>query len=128
MLFTKPLSSNSTSRQVRWPRALVTKGSVLDGTAAPHSNINLHVFADSLKEIELFLLNRKIPYNVAEKRFRFGDEERIVPVLTLEGNPAEIELAVFSVVDLRQAPRSPVSGKAMERAKAQQVQALLETA
>jgi hypothetical protein len=103
-------------------------GSVLDGTAAPHSNINLHVFADSLKEIELFLLNRKIPYSATEKRFRFGDEERLVPVLTLEGNPTEIELAVFSVVDLRQAPRSPVSGKAMERAKAQQVQALLETA
>lgn len=103
-------------------------GSVLEGTAARHSNINLHVFADSLKDIELFLLNRKIPYTAAEKRFRFGDEDRMVPVLALEGNPTEIELAVFSVDDLRQAPRSPVNGKAMERAKAQQVQALLETA
>lgn len=101
-------------------------GSVLDGTAARHSNINLHVFANSLKDVELFLLNRKIPYTTKEKPFRFGDESRMVPVLILEGNPTEIELAVFSVDDLRQAPRSPVSGKAMERAKLQQVELLLE--
>ena len=103
-------------------------GAVLDGTAARHSSINLHVFADSLKDVELFLLNRKIPYTTTEKRFHFGDENRMVPVLILEGNPSEIELAVFSVDDLRQAPRNPVGGKAMERVKAQQVQALLETA
>lgn len=101
-------------------------GAVLDGTAARHSNIHLHVFADSLKDVELFLLNRKIPYASMEKRFSFGDEDRMVPVLVLEGNPSEIELAVFSVADLRQAPRSPVGGKAMERAKLQQVKALLE--
>ncbi|MFA7241620.1 MAG: hypothetical protein WC091_16030 [Sulfuricellaceae bacterium] len=103
-------------------------GAVLDGTAARHSSIDLHVFANSLKDVELFLLNRKIPYAATERRFRFGDEGRMIPVLILEGNPSEIELAVFSVDDLRQAPRSPVGGKAMERAKAQQVQALLETA
>lgn len=103
-------------------------GAVLDGTAARHSSINLHVFADSLKDVELFLLNRKIPYATTEQRFRFGDEVREVPVLILEGNSSEIELAVFSVDDLRQVPRNPIGGKAMERAKAQQVQALLETA
>lgn len=103
-------------------------GAVLDGTAARHSSINLHVFADSLKDVEMFLLNRKIPYTTSEKSFRFGDEGRMFPVFILEGNSSEIELAVFSVDDLRQAPRNPVGGKAMERAKAQQVQALLETA
>lgn len=102
-------------------------GPVLDGTAARHSSIDLHVFADSLKDIELFLLNRRIPYAATEKRFRFGDEARMVPVLILEGKSTEIELAVFGVDGLRQAPRDPVGGKAMERAGAQQVQALLET-
>jgi hypothetical protein len=103
-------------------------GSVLSGTAARHSNINLHLFADSLKDVELFLLNRQISYETKEKRFYFGGESRMVPVLTLEGNHAEVELAIFSVEDLRQAPRSPVSGKSMERAKPQQVETLLETA
>jgi hypothetical protein len=101
-------------------------GSVLNGTAARHSNINLHLFADSLKDVELFLLNRQIPYETTEKRFHFGDESRLVPVLTLEGDHAEIELAIFSVDDLRQAPRSTANGKSMERAKPQQVETLLE--
>lgn len=103
-------------------------GSVLSGTAARGANINLHLFADSLKDVELFLLNRKIPYETAERRFHFGDDSRMVPVLILEGAHAEIELAVFSLDELRQGPRSPVSGKAMERAKAQQVETLLEPA
>ncbi len=101
-------------------------GSVLSGTAARGANINLQLFANSLKDVELFLLKQKIAYETAEKRFRFGDEIRMVPVLILEGEHAEIELAVFSVDDLRQVPRSPVSGKAMERAKSQQVETLLE--
>lgn len=103
-------------------------GSVLSGTAARGANINLHLFADSLKEVELFLLNRKISYETSEKRFSFGDESRMVPVLILEGEHAEIELAIFSLDDQRQGPRSPVSGKSMERAKAQQVETLLEAA
>lgn len=103
-------------------------GSVLYGTATRHSNINLHLFADSLKDVELFLLNRKIPYETVEKRFRFGEENRPVPTLILEGNNAAIELAVFSVDDLRQSPRSSVSGKSMERARPQQVESLLVSA
>lgn len=100
-------------------------GSVLEGTASRHSNINLHLFCDSLKDIEMFLLNRNIPYESAEKRFRFGDENRAIPTFLLDGDHAEIELAVFSPDDLRQAPRGPISGKAMERARLKQVQALI---
>lgn len=100
-------------------------GSVLDGTAARHSNINLHLFCDSLKDVEMFLLNRNIPYESAEKRFRFGDESRAIPTLLIDGEHAEIELAVFSSDDLRQAPRGPLSGKTMERARMKQVLALI---
>ncbi len=100
-------------------------GSVLTGTATRHSNINLHLFADSLKDVELFLLNRNIPYETVEQRFQFGDESRPVPTLVLEGNHAAIELAVFSVDDLRQAPRSAINGKSMARARPQQVETLL---
>lgn len=116
-----------TMRQLRDFNPHLT-GSVLNGTATRHSNINLHLFADSLKDVELFLLNRKIPYETVEKRFRFGDEDRSVPTLLLEGNHAAIELAVFSVDDLRQAPRSAISGKSMERARTQQVETLLVAA
>jgi hypothetical protein len=100
-------------------------GAVVNGTAVRHAGISLHVFVDSLKEVELFLLNRGVPYRTSEQRFRFGDAYRMVPVLMLEGDPAEIELAVFDTDDLRQTPRDPVDGRPMERLKARQVEALL---
>lgn len=100
-------------------------GAVLNGTAVRHAGISLHLFADSIKEVELFLLNREVPYRTGEKRFRFGEAYRTVPTYVLEGDPGEIELAVFDTDDLRQAPRDPVDGRPMERVKAKQVEVLL---
>ena len=101
-------------------------GEVLSGTAARHSGINLHLFAESIKEVELFLLNRQMEYRQGEKYFHFGDMQRSVPTLTLTGGEAPVELAVFAVDDSRQSPRSPVDGKPMERIKIRQVEGLLE--
>lgn len=101
-------------------------GAVLSGAATRQAPIELHLFADSSKEVELFLLNHKTSYEAAEKRFDFGAEIREIPLLVLQGKHTEIELAVFSMDELRQAPRSPVSGKPMERAKTRQVEALIE--
>ena len=39
-------------------------GSVLTGTAGEHSDINLHLFADSAKEFEIFLLNEKSEFEL----------------------------------------------------------------
>lgn len=103
-------------------------GAVLSGAATRQAPIELHLFADSPKEVELFLLNRNIPYEAAERRFDFGTETRETPLLVLQGEHTEIELAVFSVDELRQAPRSPISGKSMERAKPRQVEALVKGA
>lgn len=97
-------------------------GSVLNGTAARHSDINLQLFADNIKEIELFLLNRNMPYETGEKRFRLNDETLSVPTFTLQGETAEIRLEVFSTNDLR---TNSVSGKPLERARIRQVEALL---
>ena len=43
-------------------------GSVLDGTAGEHSRIDILLFADSAKEVEIFLLNRGIDVEHAEVR------------------------------------------------------------
>lgn len=101
-------------------------GSVLQGTAARHSDINLMVFADSEKDVEMFLLNAQIDYQRGEKRYRFGDTVRAVPVLTVRyGGEADIDVAVFSTDDVRASPRSPVDGRALARARLSDVEALL---
>lgn len=99
-------------------------GSVLSGTATRHSDINLQLFTDNAKDVELFLLNRGMPYETGEKRFRISDELLPVPTFTLQGETAEIRLAVFATDDLR---KNAAAGKPFERARFKQVEALLAT-
>lgn len=100
-------------------------GSVLNGTATRHSDINIQLFTDNIKEVELFLLNRNIPYEAGEKRFRLNDEILAIPVFTLQGEITEIRVAVFATDDLRRTTQDSVAGKAQERARISQVEELL---
>ncbi len=100
-------------------------GSVLSGTATRHSDINLHVFPESAKALELFLLDRNLRYKCSEKRFRFGNDVRMIPLLILHEADTVVEVAIFSLDDLRQAPRASIAGRSMDRAKRHQVKALL---
>lgn len=101
-------------------------GSVLNGTATRHSDINLQLFADSVKEVELFLRARQVAYKSGEKRLHVGGEARTFPVYTLLEGPAEINLTVLATEDLRQIPRNQADKRLPERARAKQVEALLE--
>lgn len=100
-------------------------GPVLNGTAARYAVINLQLFPDDPKEVELFLLNRQLEYKPGQKRFRFGHGFRYVPVFLLTGGPAEIEVAVFAATDLREPPKDAIDGRSMERLRIDQVESLL---
>jgi hypothetical protein len=39
-------------------------GAVLNGTATQHSDIHLHLFVDSAKEVEIFLMNAGVDFDV----------------------------------------------------------------
>lgn len=80
-------------------------GAVLDGTAGRFAETEIHLYADSAKEVELFLLNRALPYQADEITFRYGQERRRVPVFVLEGAYGIIRLLVLSPLDLRNPPR-----------------------
>jgi hypothetical protein len=41
-------------------------GAVLNGTAGEHDDIHLQLFADSAKEVEIFLLNRNVNIDISE--------------------------------------------------------------
>lgn len=100
-------------------------GSVLSGTATRHSDVNLEVFPISLKDVELFLLNRKMVYRSGEKQVRLGKDLRSIPIITLLELPALVEIAVYGDDDLRQLPKAALDGKSLLRAKIGQVEALL---
>lgn len=90
-------------------------GSVLDGTAGKHSDTHIHLFADSAKEVEIFLLNQQIPYTLDEKSFRVSDKrstDRLrVPMIVLEGPNGRIKLSIFDYDDLRVATKHVANGE-----------------
>ncbi len=100
-------------------------GSVLNGNAGKYADINLQLFTDNVKAVELYLIDRRILYKAAQSRIYSGRELRTVPVYTVVDDGTEIELTVFSMHDLRVSLRTCLEGKAIKRAKLSAVEALL---
>jgi hypothetical protein len=101
-------------------------GAVLNGTAGEHSDIHLQLFAESSKDVALFLLNAGIDYEVSEiPHFRRPD--RGVETLSFFWKNEVIHLAVYDQDDLRGGARS-ASGKRIERADLAALKTLLAEA
>jgi len=104
-------------------------GPVLSGTATEHADIQLHLFADRPEYVTLNLMDRGIAHEVTERRVRL-DAERIkaYPGLRFAVDDRQVEATVFPLDGIRQAPVSPVDGKPMRRANADEIQDLLRSA
>jgi hypothetical protein len=100
-------------------------GSVLNGNAGKYADVNLQLFTDNEKTVELYLIDRRIPYTSAQSRLYSGEEMRTVPVYTLNDHGTDIELTVLSMLDLRGPLRTSPDGKNIERAKLPTVEQLL---
>ncbi len=87
-------------------------GAVLDGTAGRHAGMEIELFADSLKEVEMFLLNSGIPYRRDERSQRVGGEKLQVPVFLLETESGQVRLLVYGRDDLRALPKRVRYGSA----------------
>ena len=100
-------------------------GSVLNGNAGKYADIDLQLYTDNVKAVELYLIDRRIPYKTAQSRLYTGEEPRTFPVFILNVDGTDILLTVLTMRDLRVAVRTSPEGKAIERAKLQAVEALL---
>jgi len=100
-------------------------GSVLNGNAGKYADINLQLFTDSAKAVELYLIDRGIPYRTAQSRLYCGSEPLMAPVYTLEDDGTQIELTVLSPRELRGSLKTSPEGRGIERAKLPAVEQLL---
>jgi len=100
-------------------------GSVLNGNAGKYAGISLQLFTDDAKEVELYLIDRGIPYNAGQSRFFAGGGPLTVPVYNVSDAGADIEIAVLSMRELRGPLRTSAEGKPIDRARLQSVEALL---
>ena len=92
-------------------------GAVLSGSAGKYSDIELLLFADSMKDVEMFLLNRGIAYRSSQRRFLIGDEIRSVPNFSVCTEDADFSITVFEPRDRRAQIRSTPEGRPLERVR-----------
>ncbi|MGQ0428548.1 MAG: hypothetical protein ACT4UQ_01250 [Gammaproteobacteria bacterium] len=100
-------------------------GPILTGTATAHAAITLHLFADNPEAVALSLMDRGVPYEVGERRFRpQRDAVEAYPEIHFSAGDYRVEATVFPRDGIRQAPPGPVDGKPMRRATLAEVEEL----
>ena len=99
------------------------RGPVLKGTAGRFSAIDLQLFADDSKLVEIFLLNLKLPFEVVEPRTQ-GARDRGIPVFRLDWEGVELNVAVHPLNDER--VTAHLAGHPRERASISNLRLLLD--
>ena len=100
-------------------------GAVLSGTADEHSEVCLHLFAETAEEVGLFLLDNGVPHEHGERAMKLAsDDSERLPTCRFLADDVPVELVVFAERVRRRVPLSPVDGRPMERAALRAVEAL----
>src|SRR5438105_13372325 len=101
-------------------------GPVLSGTATEYTEVQLHLFAERVEAVTLKLLDGGIPHELTEKRLKLNAElVRPFPGADLEVDDHPTVATVCPADRITPAPMSPADGRAMRRAGAGEVEALL---
>ena len=95
-------------------------GSVLDGSAGRYAEIDIQLFTDSVKDVEIFLLNRQIDYQYDTPR-----TERAEAVFVISDGEVTANLVVYPSKYERISFKTR-EGRTRPRARVETVAALLE--
>jgi hypothetical protein len=101
-------------------------GPVLEGTADEYARVSLHVFNDPPDAVVIHLLDKGLVFRNEQRKIRWHDGSyRQVQLVVTNAEDIEVELTLFSCIDLRQAPPSPIDGRPQKRAPMSEVESLL---
>ncbi len=100
-------------------------GAVLSGIAGKYAGIQLQLFTDDVKAVELFFIDRGADYQSGQTSLYSGETRITVPLFTLDDDGASIEITVLSPRDAHLPLKTSLAGKAIERAKLAAVEELL---
>ena len=100
-------------------------GSVLAGTVTERSDIDLHLFADSVEEVEQFLAEQGILFASEVVSIRHGGTFHDYPHLYLEEDGIVIECSLYEPAERHRRQVSSITGRPMERADAAQLRRLI---
>jgi hypothetical protein len=103
-------------------------GPVLHGVAGPYAEIELELFPESTKELEIFLMNLDLPFSTRESKRFGGDRTRYVSVFSLTWQGLPLKVSALDPRDERMALKTTQAGRPMERAGIDEVAKMVATA
>jgi hypothetical protein len=80
-------------------------GAVLSGSAGEHDDIHLQLFADSSKDLEIFLLNQNLPIEISETPHFKGARHKPVETVSFLWRREGVHAQIYTRDDLRGARR-----------------------
>jgi hypothetical protein len=92
-------------------------GPVLNGTAGEHDDIHLQLFADSAKDVEIFLLNRNVNIEISETPHFKGGRHDPVETVSFMWQKEMVHAELYEMNDLRGALKPRADGR-LQRADA----------
>lgn len=101
-------------------------GAVLNGTAGEHDDIHLQLFADSAKEVQIFLLNKNIDIDISEKAHFKGARHDPVETVSFLWHNEAVHAELYELNDLRGALKPRADGR-LQRVNAAGLRALMST-
>jgi len=101
-------------------------GAVLNGTAGEHDDIHLQLFADSAKEVEIFLLGRNVNIDISETPHFKGARHDPVETVSFLWHKEAVHAELYDYHDLRGALKPRADGR-LQRIDAAGLRALMTT-
>jgi hypothetical protein len=101
-------------------------GAVLSGSAGEHDDIHLQLFADSAKEVEIFLLNRNVTIDISETPHFKGARYDPVETVSFLWHKEAVHAELYDFHDLRGALKPRADGR-LQRVDAAGLRALMTT-
>ena len=99
-------------------------GAVLEGTAGRYAEVEIDLFPESAKEVEIFFLNHAVNYEHREPRRNQPDAPEAI--LVFDWGDVPVKLRIYSPDVERLTRRSPHGARQMERARLATVEALIK--
>ena len=93
-------------------------GSVLSGAVTERSDVDIHLFSDSIETVENLLRERGIPFQTETVPIRKGGVIKDYTHIYLEDDGVEIECSIYPAKERRNRTISSITGRPMERASA----------
>lgn len=99
-------------------------GAVLSGTAGEHDDIHLQLFAESAKDIEIYLLNKSPNVEISETPHFKGPRYDPVETISFLYKNEAVHAQLYELDDLRGARKLRADGR-LQRADADALRALM---